>query len=135
MKKLLEHGANPNAQNAWGYTPLMMLVRSSLHLQTAALLIEKGADLNLRDQKGRTALDHLISLKNEKKKKSQRKFAQFLRYKNAQFFVENFLPADWEFKSEEWHPTNATSAPPQDINRTQQAFDMNQPPPQLIVIG
>ena len=58
---LLEAGANPNARDQWGQTPLH---RAAAHLTASLLLIEPllaaGADLDARDKKGRTPL-HLAA--------------------------------------------------------------------------
>ena len=57
-KLLLDHGANLNAHNAEGVTPLMLLVQqiNPDELKDALAL---GADANAHDDLGRTALDYL----------------------------------------------------------------------------
>ena len=58
VERLLDRGANINAQNATrdGWTPLHWACqRGCLHI--ARLLLEKGADVNARDQWDRTPLD------------------------------------------------------------------------------
>ena len=55
-KFLIEKGANVNAKNAQGSTPLMDVSSYSGNLETAKLLIEKGADVNAKDAQGSTAL-------------------------------------------------------------------------------
>ncbi len=49
---LLRNGANPNEQNALGWSPLMVAGSGAV----ARILIDHGADLNARDKKGMTAL-------------------------------------------------------------------------------
>ena len=53
-KQLLAAGADVNAPNALGLTPLMLAVLGG-HLDTAVQLALGGADLSLRDAEGRTA--------------------------------------------------------------------------------
>ena len=54
-RRLIDSSAAVNAQNADGVTALMVAVLNN-RAQVAALLLACGADLELRDQKGRTAL-------------------------------------------------------------------------------
>lgn len=56
VKALLENGANVNLKSK-GLTPLMFAARYN-KAAIAELLIQKGAKLNLKDAKGRTALEH-----------------------------------------------------------------------------
>jgi ankyrin repeat protein len=69
---LLDHGADVNAVDARGRTPLHELARSQYHhssfleadhfadvLRTAELLVEKGANRRLKDRDGKTAYDLL----------------------------------------------------------------------------
>jgi len=60
---LIAKGANVNAQNAAGITPLMY---ASLHgdLVKSAILLRLGANSNVRDQKGLTALYYAVFSKN-----------------------------------------------------------------------
>jgi len=55
LKLLLDHGADVNVQDKWGYTPLYW---ACLHGQTKAvrLLLSHGADVNIRDEGDRTPL-------------------------------------------------------------------------------
>jgi len=53
MRVLLEHGANPNAHNHAGVTPLMWAAADAVKVQ---LLLERGADPRIRSLDGRTAL-------------------------------------------------------------------------------
>jgi len=57
MRVLLEHGADVNAQNAFGSTALMWSVYD---VQKVRLLLEHGADVNIAAKSGKTAL--LIAL-------------------------------------------------------------------------
>ncbi|KAI5923973.1 ankyrin repeat-containing domain protein [Camillea tinctor] len=61
VKILLEHGANVNAQNKDGMTPLHQVsyyrIDSKLRMDLLLILIEAGADVTLRDNKGNTACD------------------------------------------------------------------------------
>ena len=54
-RRLIDSRAAVNAQNADGVTALMVAVLNN-RAQVAALLLACGADLELRDQKGTTAL-------------------------------------------------------------------------------
>ncbi len=79
---LLENGANINLQNSWGYTALMasMNARADLYffrrgcgcgssgrVDMVRLLLDHGADPDLKDVKGTTARGHAIILDREDK--------------------------------------------------------------------
>eukprot|EP00443_Scrippsiella_acuminata_P092420 CAMPEP_0115418384 /NCGR_PEP_ID=MMETSP0271-20121206/24635_1 /TAXON_ID=71861 /ORGANISM="Scrippsiella trochoidea, Strain CCMP3099" /LENGTH=318 /DNA_ID=CAMNT_0002842847 /DNA_START=17 /DNA_END=973 /DNA_ORIENTATION=- len=51
-KKIVESGANPNEQDAYGWTALRYAVRSG-HMDATLALIELGADVNLASKSGR----------------------------------------------------------------------------------
>ena len=51
----LENGANPNAKNNDGETPLHEASEEG-HVEIVKLLLERGVDPNTRDNKGRTPL-------------------------------------------------------------------------------
>lgn len=57
----LRKGHDVNAQNAYGSTPLISLIKGSLYssaqLKAAQRLLDSGADPRIRDVKGRNALD------------------------------------------------------------------------------
>lgn len=55
-KLLLDHGAEVNACNANGYTPLHWAARRSCSL-VVRLLLERGADMNILNEDGETPLD------------------------------------------------------------------------------
>ena len=54
---LLKNKANINAQEKNGYTPLMCAVNMH-NWAMVKLLVDKGADMTIKDQTGRTAFDH-----------------------------------------------------------------------------
>jgi ankyrin repeat protein len=54
-RALVEAGANPNAADPDGSTPLVIAIDNG-HFDTAAMLVEKGADPNLGDSTGMAAL-------------------------------------------------------------------------------
>jgi ankyrin repeat protein len=64
-KALLERGANPNARDTGGDTPLHWATLDK-NIDCVNLLIEAGADVNLRDRKGRTALFWVSSVARAK---------------------------------------------------------------------
>ena len=58
----IENGADVNAGNNAGYTPLHVACEYSYPV-AARLLIERGADVNARDNNGRTPLDIVVELR------------------------------------------------------------------------
>ena len=50
---LLRHGADPNARDVWGNTPL----HSTPNPHIASLLLQYGADPDLRNKEGLSPLD------------------------------------------------------------------------------
>jgi hypothetical protein len=55
VNQLVGRGANVNARDDYGYTPLMWAAQEG-YIQTLEALIKRGADVNARDKAGRTAL-------------------------------------------------------------------------------
>jgi ankyrin repeat protein len=56
VKFVLEAGANPNARDSYGITPLMCAA-SGNHVEAAKLLLENKADPQLKNPRGQTAMD------------------------------------------------------------------------------
>ncbi|MBK5294775.1 MAG: ankyrin repeat domain-containing protein [Acidobacteriia bacterium] len=58
VRQLLDRGANPNAKGGYGHTALMMAAGSDRpSKEMVRLLLDKGADVAIRDEEGRSALD------------------------------------------------------------------------------
>ena len=55
-KDLLAHGASPNTQDSdYGWTPLLYAADKG-NMEIATMLVEKGADVNVKAKDGLTAL-------------------------------------------------------------------------------
>ena len=59
VRKLINHGADVNAENVFGYTPLHISMLNG-NIEAAVLLLEKGADVGAIDHLGTTPL-HLAA--------------------------------------------------------------------------
>jgi FOG: Ankyrin repeat len=64
---LLKHGADPNAVNARGETPLHIAARGDEHTigsgnyAVVSILVKHGADVNARDKDGNTPLHYAVA--------------------------------------------------------------------------
>jgi hypothetical protein len=58
VKILLDHGADPNAKNRDGMTPLIEAIRNRVSVDIVKLLLQHGADPTIKDLGGRNASDH-----------------------------------------------------------------------------
>lgn len=65
LKLLIDAGANVNARDARGMTPLMLAIATDRpDPRIIRLLLEKGADLSIRSKRGETALDWANKFRN-----------------------------------------------------------------------
>ena len=64
MELLIARGADIEAQDPRGYTPLTMVTRISGPFEALELLVKKGANINLPDSLGNTPLDNAIIYAN-----------------------------------------------------------------------
>lgn len=62
-KLLLKHGANVNAKDYYGFTPLHRATSGNPQLEIAKLLIEAGADVNSRNRMGLVPLHQALMCK------------------------------------------------------------------------
>jgi ankyrin repeat protein len=69
-KLLIEKGADVNAKNNNGWTPLYAAAIGD-HTETVKLLIDKGADVNVKDSSGKTILHGIISKKTVSKRHTE----------------------------------------------------------------
>ena len=65
IKAMIDAGADVNAKDEHGMTPLMWAAQNQ-NSDVIAALLKAGADLNAKDGKGNTALDRARAYKNEK---------------------------------------------------------------------
>lgn len=63
---LLQQGANPNLSDSQGFTALHYAARRGVSEDFLALLLQKGARLDLKDQQNRTPLDLAMLAKKSK---------------------------------------------------------------------
>ena len=54
MRFLLDHGANINARDKDGWTPLYCAVLEENNIQVVRFLLERGADVDACDKRGTT---------------------------------------------------------------------------------
>lgn len=59
MRILIEHGADPDAKDRGGQTPLMIVVKKSNGRQLTKILLEAGADIQAKDSSGVTAMGYV----------------------------------------------------------------------------
>jgi ankyrin repeat protein len=64
MELLIAKGADIEAKDSQGYTPLSMVTRISGPFEALELLVKKGANINLPDSLGNTPLDNAIIYAN-----------------------------------------------------------------------
>lgn len=58
LRRMLEAGASPNSQNNEGKTPLMLACEIDGNFEVIVSLLQAGADVNLRDNNGKAAIDY-----------------------------------------------------------------------------
>jgi ankyrin repeat protein len=66
VKWLLQNGANPNALDGGGRTPLHVCAERNTSASVLELLIEAGSEPNARDASGKTPLDYARAKKRVK---------------------------------------------------------------------
>ena len=92
---LIEKGANVNAKNNYGSTPLLFALKNKCSFETIQLLIDKGADVNAKDNNNKTPIlytdDPIIKsilYKNGAKKKRIKKDIKYKDITDTEFYPE-----------------------------------------------
>ena len=57
VRQLIQAGADVNAKNEYGWTPLMLAARYNSNPETLTALLDAGADAKAKNNEGKTALD------------------------------------------------------------------------------
>lgn len=84
VKLLLEKGANVNARNRFGRTPLSNALRGNSSTAVVQLLLDRGADVTVVDMYGNTPLPEAVSLLHNAKE-----VAFLLLDRGADLFLRN----------------------------------------------
>ena len=63
IKDLLDKGADVNAHNEWGLTPVMLAAQYNHSVAVLNALIAAGADIHARDYQGHSVLDYAKAAK------------------------------------------------------------------------
>ena len=69
VRQLIQGGADVNAKNNLGWTPLMLAAYNNSNLATLTALLDAGADAKAKNNEGKTALDY--ARMNEKLKDTE----------------------------------------------------------------
>ena len=69
VRQLIQDGADVNAKNEYGWTPLMLAAYNNSNLATLTALLDAGADAKAKNNEGKTALDY--ARMNEKLKDTE----------------------------------------------------------------
>jgi ankyrin repeat protein len=77
LQALLEAGANPKVSDSTGRTPLMLAFTQPLVYNCVKMLLDRGAELNVKDAHGTTVLGYLLPLNRKRLDKTK----PLLKYK------------------------------------------------------
>ena len=58
---LIENGADPDAPHSWNHEAALHIAAKNGHLELALELIKRGANINMQDNQGNTAVHHAIA--------------------------------------------------------------------------